>query len=65
MTTLVGGLALPGALGSQSHVRRDTAAGHWRVHAADRNRNSCAQAVRAAATTAQRIEQRPGHPATQ
>jgi hypothetical protein len=38
MTTLVGGLALPGALGSQSHVRRDTAPGYWRVHAADGNR---------------------------
>jgi hypothetical protein len=38
MTTLVGGLALPGALGSQTHVRGDTAAGHWRVPAADGNR---------------------------
>jgi hypothetical protein len=38
MTTLVGELALPGALGSQTHVRGDTAAGHWRVHAADGNR---------------------------
>lgn len=38
MTTLVGGLVLPGALGSQSHVRRDTAAGHWRFDAADGNR---------------------------
>jgi len=38
MTTLVGGLVLPGALGSQSHVRRDTAAGHWRYGAADGNR---------------------------
>ena len=27
MTTLVGGLALAGALDSQSHVRRNTAAG--------------------------------------
>jgi len=45
MTTLVGGLALPGALGSQSHVRRDTAPGSWRVNAADGNtkelRSSC------------------------
>jgi hypothetical protein len=37
MTTLVGGLALPGALGSQPNVRGDTTAGHWRVHAADGN----------------------------
>jgi hypothetical protein len=35
MTKLVGGLDLPGALGSQSHVRRNTAAGRWRFQDAN------------------------------
>jgi hypothetical protein len=54
MTTLVGELALPGALGSQSHVRRDTAAGHWRVMPPTATEKSCAQAVRAALKTPSR-----------
>jgi hypothetical protein len=42
MTTLVGGLALPGALGSQSHVRGDTAAGSWRVQCRRRQQKRAA-----------------------
>ena len=67
MTTLVGGLALPGALGSQSHVRRDTAAGHWRVHAADGNRKELRSncSVRSShGTTHQAASWPAGHPVT-
>jgi hypothetical protein len=67
MTTLVGGLALPGALGSQSHVRRDTAPGYWRVHAADGNRkelsSSCSGRSRHG-TTHRTASWPAGHPVT-